>query len=595
MKNKEGIAYSKILGIYWNAMKKYPLSGIGLYVFYATGFLLMDILLPTFYRDLIDLISTGQPSNEIWEMILTVLIYIIVTHVAYNIIFRAADFMIVYHQSNVMRELENQAFENLQKRSYRFFTNSFAGGLVAKVKRFYGSFEKAQDEFTFQVWVSFVVIVGVFSALMITLRPVAIFFLTWAIFYIAANAFFIWFRRPYDLREASEDSSVTSKLADNITNVINIKLFTASAQEKKKFHQATQIRHQARSKSWNLNNIYLTVMSLFLAVMEIGGIWMTLKLWFNGSVSAGTVVLAQLYFLSVSTRTWRMGRAVTSIFKSFSNASEMVEILRQPLEVNDIAQPEKSKIKEGKIEFKNIHFNYENGENVFSDFNLTLPAGQKVGLVGHSGAGKSSLFRLLLRFMDLQKGQILIDGQDISQITQDDLRRAISFVPQDPILFHRSLLENIAYSDSNARKEDVIQAAKWAHAHEFIEKLPQKYQTLVGERGIKLSGGERQRIAIARAFLKKAPILLLDEATSSLDSVSEKYIQENLKKLMKGKTTLAIAHRISTIQQMDRILVMQDGKMVEDGTHETLLKKKGVYSTLWSHQSNGFLVEEKGS
>lgn len=322
---------------------------------------------------------------------------------------------------------------------------------------------------------------------------------------------------------------------------------------------------------------------------------MTLKLWFNGSVSAGTVVLAQLYFLSVSTRTWRMGRAVTSIFKSFSNASEMVEILRQPLEVNDIAQPEKSKIKEGKIEFKNIHFNYENGENVFSDFNLTLPAGQKVGLVGHSGAGKSSLFRLLLRFMDLQKGQILIDGQDISQITQDDLRRAISFVPQDPILFHRSLLENIAYSDSNARKEDVIQAAKWAHAHEFIEKLPQKYQTLVGERGIKLSGGERQRIAIARAFLKKAPILLLDEATSSLDSVSEKYIQENLKKLMKGKTTLAIAHRISTIQQMDRILVMQDGKMVEDGTHETLLKKKGVYSTLWSHQSNGFLVEEKGS
>ncbi len=228
---------------------------------------------------------------------------------------------------------------------------------------------------------------------------------------------------------------------------------------------------------------------------------------------------------------------------------------------------------------------------LFCGFNLAIASGEKVGLVGHSGGGKSSVTRLLLRFMDIQGGQILIDDQDISKITQDDLRGHIAYVPQEPLLFHRSIAENIAYGKPDAKKSEVEQAAKLAHAHEFIKDLPSGYDTLVGERGVKLSGGQRQRVAIARAMLKDAPILVLDEATSALDSESEKLIQDALWKLMEGRTAIVIAHRLSTIQRMDRIVVLEDGEIVEQGSHKELLEKDGVYARLWAHQSGGFLED----
>ena len=225
------------------------------------------------------------------------------------------------------------------------------------------------------------------------------------------------------------------------------------------------------------------------------------------------------------------------------------------------------------------------------DFNLIIKPGERIGLVGHSGAGKSTITKLLLRFADALEGSIVIDNQDIKNVTQNDLRKVISYVPQEPILFHRSIKENIAYSKPDATKEEIIEVAKKAHAHEFIEKLPQGYDTLVGERGIKLSGGERQRVAIARAMLKDSPILMLDEATSSLDSISEHYIQDAFNELMKGKTTIVIAHRLSTIQKMDRIIVLDKGKIVEQGTHKELLELNGSYAELWNHQTGGFLEE----
>jgi ATP-binding cassette subfamily B protein len=226
---------------------------------------------------------------------------------------------------------------------------------------------------------------------------------------------------------------------------------------------------------------------------------------------------------------------------------------------------------------------------LFNKFSLSVKSGEKIGLVGHSGSGKTTITKLLLRFMDVQSGEILIDGQDISKIKQDDLRRNISYVPQDPILFHRSLRENIAYGKSDASQEEIVAASKAANAHDFITSLPEGYDTLVGERGIKLSGGERQRVAIARAMLKDAPILILDEATSALDSISERHIQEAFERLMKGRTTLAIAHRLSTIQKMDRIVVFSNGKISEQGTHSELTKNSGVYAELWQEQSSGFI------
>jgi ATP-binding cassette, subfamily B, bacterial len=274
------------------------------------------------------------------------------------------------------------------------------------------------------------------------------------------------------------------------------------------------------------------------------------------------------------------------------DARDMVEILKIEAEVKDPQKPQKVRIGHGEIKFQSVQFQHSGSdEAIFEDFNLDISAGEKVGLVGHSGSGKTTFTRLLLRFSDIDGGKILIDGQSISAITQADLRKNIAYVPQEPLLFHRTISENIAYGNGKASNKEVETAAKSSHAAEFIEKLPNGYETLVGERGVKLSGGQRQRIAIARAMLKDAPILMLDEATSSLDSESEKYIQDALWKLMEGRTAIVIAHRLSTIQRMDRIVVLDDGQVVEQGTHKELLDAGGTYARLWAHQSGGFLED----
>jgi ATP-binding cassette subfamily B protein len=270
---------------------------------------------------------------------------------------------------------------------------------------------------------------------------------------------------------------------------------------------------------------------------------------------------------------------------------EVVDIFDLEYDITDPKNPEKLKVAEGKIVFENISFAYKGGIPVFKDFSMSINPGERIGIVGHSGAGKSTITKLLLRFTDVTSGAILIDGQDIRNITQNDLRSTIAYVPQESILFHRTIRENIAYSRPDATDEEIEVVAAKAHSDEFIEKLPQGYETLVGERGVKLSGGERQRIAIARAMLKNAPILVLDEATSSLDSVSEGYIQDAFTELMKGKTTLVIAHRLSTIQKMDRIVVLDHGNIVEMGTHRELITKSGIYADLWNRQSGGFIQE----
>ncbi len=270
----------------------------------------------------------------------------------------------------------------------------------------------------------------------------------------------------------------------------------------------------------------------------------------------------------------------------------MVTTLAETIEITDPSHPLPESISKGEVAFHSVDFTHEeNNEPLFSDFSLTIPSGQRIGLVGHSGSGKTSLTRLLLRFSDLDAGAITIDGLDISKLAQADLHRAISYVPQEPLLFHRTLRENIAYGKPDATDEEIAAAAHHARADEFTAHLPEGYDTIVGERGVKLSGGQRQRIAIARAILKDAPILVLDEATSALDSESEKLIQESLEDLMRDRTSLVIAHRLSTIAKLDRIIVLDHGKIVEDGKHADLLKKNGVYAKLWRHQSGGFIEE----
>jgi len=323
-------------------------------------------------------------------------------------------------------------------------------------------------------------------------------------------------------------------------------------------------------------------------LMEAVILYMAVKLWMQGSFTIGDFVFVQAYVLVLLERIWNLGRVMRNVYEAFSDAQEMVDILEKPYDVQDLKTAKNLKVGQAGIKFDEVTFYYNQTRLTLDHFDLTIKPKEKIALVGSSGAGKSTIVKLLMRFYDVTSGHILIDGQDIARVKQDSLRSQIAFVPQDPILFHRTLMENLRYGRRDASDEEVIEAAKKAKCHDFIQGLADGYDTFVGERGIKLSGGERQRVAIARAILKNAPILVLDEATSSLDSESEYLIQEALRELMKGKTVMVIAHRLSTIMQMDRIVVVEDGRVVDQGTHQELMSRAGIYQKLWKIQAGGF-------
>jgi len=325
-------------------------------------------------------------------------------------------------------------------------------------------------------------------------------------------------------------------------------------------------------------------------LVEFFVFYYAIKYWGRGLITVGTFVLAQTYIIGLSQQLWGLNKIIRSVYQSLADSKEMVDILLTKHEIKDLPDAKKLFVTKGEIVFNNVSFEFNRDNMVLKDINITIKPGQKVAVIGPSGAGKTTLARLIMRIYNLTKGSITIDGQDISKVTQVSLREKISFVPQDPILFHRTLMENIRYGRRDATDEEVKEAARLAHCNEFVENLPLKYETFVGERGIKLSGGERQRVAIARAILKKAPILIFDEATSSLDSYSESLIQDALENLMQDCTTIVIAHRLSTVKKMDRIISMSDGFIVEDGTHEELSNiDSGLYKKLWDLQVGGFL------
>jgi ATP-binding cassette subfamily B protein len=313
----------------------------------------------------------------------------------------------------------------------------------------------------------------------------------------------------------------------------------------------------------------------------------------QGVITVGDFALVLSINVAVVQFLWQLAKQFSDFSKYVGKITQALRISTAPIDIKDMPHAEALKVSEAAIVFQNVNFQYNLESPLFKNLSVTIQPGQRVGLVGYSGSGKSTFANLIMRLFDVSSGNILIDDQNIREVTQGSLRQAIGIIPQDLSLFHRSLMDNIRFGRSEATDREVIQAAKAAHAHEFIKALPDGYQALVGERGVKLSGGQRQRIAIARAILKDAPILILDEATSQLDSVTESFIQDGLWQLMQNKTTLVIAHRLSTLLHMDRILVFDRGKIVEDGTHKHLLKQKGIYATLWNAQVGGFLPESR--
>lgn len=492
-----------------------------------------------------------------------------------------------------MRRIMEYIFNHLQNQSSHFHANRFGGSLVSQANKFVGAYERFMDDLTWSITTS----ITTFIASVTVLFFVSPFYAV-ALMLLSTTYFLIMFKRmkiqmPLDRALASSESDRTARLADNITNVATVRAFAGEEHEAELFHeQATTTANKNFALMWMVARndfvAHFGVMSMNLAAFSLGVLVIT-----NFKAPVGVLYLALTYTFAITQNLWEARRTMRNLNRAFGDASDMAEILKIEPDVRDIDNPEVLKVSEGQIEFEEVDFKYKDAKssNVFDDLSFTIDGGEKVGLVGPSGGGKTTITSLLQRFVDIQKGAIKIDGQDITHVAQADLRNHIAYVPQDPLMFHRTIADNIRYGKPGAGQAEIEAVAKLAHAHEFIQKLPDGYTTLVGERGIKLSGGQRQRVAIARAMLKDAPILVLDEATSALDSESEKLIQDALWKLMEGRTTLVIAHRLSTIQHMDRIIVLDNGKIVEQGNHKGLLKRKGLYAKLWAHQSGGFLEE----
>ena len=445
------------------------------------------------------------------------------------------------------------------------------------------------DAIAFQLYPLILIATGIVIVLFMRHPLLGIGLAAWLVVFTTLQVTLIKRIHPYRLIAAEEDSNVTGVLSDTLSNQSTATLFTGVRYEYERFLGSVTRFRKAQFKAWTFDDNVWAVQGFLIVSANVAILFIAMSLWKRGLLSVGDFVLIQTYLLTLFERLVQAGREIRHVFSAVAEATEMSEILRIPHEIRDNPGAVSLVVQKGDIIFKDIDFKYRDGNAVLSKFDLHIKKREKVALVGPSGAGKTTVTKLLLRLYDVDGGTIEIDRQSIANVTLDSLREAIAFVPQDPMLFHRSLLENIRYGRQNASEEDVLEAAKKAHCHEFILGLPKGYKTLVGERGIKLSGGERQRIAIARAILKDAPILVLDEATSSLDSESEALIQDALETLMKGKTVIVIAHRLSTISKMDRIIVMEDGRVSAEGTHEDLIAQGGRYQTLWNIQAGGFL------
>ena len=551
------------------------------------GGVAIQTYIPIWYKRFFDLLSLGDAGNA--ERLFEIIFIVLGLKFVNWMFMRVATFTNNFFQPRVMADLLDTCFTYLQHHSYNFFNNRFVGSLVRRVNRYERSFEDIADQIYWHVGKTTLKMLFVLGVLYF-IEPVLCFILAgWAAAYGIFQILFSRFKIKYDIEQAAKDSKVSGYLADTISNNINLKIFTGFGRELKSFRKLTQAQYKIRKFSWDLGATAEAGQSILMIILEFVVIFVALRFWLRGTVTLGDIVLIQVYLIQIFEELWSLGRYIRRIYESMADAEEMTQILMTPYEVADIPAAGQLKVTEGVIAFRSVTFGYNQKQKVFRNFDLAIAPSEKVALIGPSGGGKTTIVKLLFRFMDIDAGKIEIDGQDIAKVTQESLRSAIAMVPQEPILFHRSLMENIRYAKPEASDAEVVRAAKLAHAHEFISSFPDGYNTYVGERGVKLSGGERQRVAIARAILKDAPILVLDEATSSLDSESEHYIQDALRSLMANKTTIVIAHRLSTIMQMNRIVVIDKGKIVEQGKHEELLKvKQGIYQKLWGIQAGSF-------
>ncbi|HSX29339.1 MAG TPA: ABC transporter ATP-binding protein [Candidatus Saccharimonadales bacterium] len=528
----------------------------------------------------------GNPATYIPYLALTAIVGIICN--------RFGSASILCLQAETMQRLESRAFTALLKRSTGYHNNNVGGKLVSDLIDYPTSFAQLSNAtITSLLPFGLVLLVG---AVVVTID-------SWQLGVIVAvmTAYTLWSayrdvgkRAPIRAKRHKIGKGVTAHAADAIVNVHTVKTFAREQDEINK-HDALNDHHtKLRIRDWTSASHAGNLRIAVLFGMQFVFVLALITFIRRDPALLGTGIYSLTFVVLLSNRMFEVNAMLRQIEEGLLQARPITEMLLEEPEIQDKPHANELHVTNGAVNLRDVAFEYHdstNGQRVFKQLSLDIKPGEKIGLVGPSGGGKSTLTRLLLRFDDIDAGAITIDGQNIADVTQESLRQSIAYVPQEPLMFHRSVHENIAYGKPEATQKQITTAAKQAHAHDFVMGLSDAYDTIVGERGVKLSGGQRQRVAIARAILKDAPILILDEATSALDSESEVLIQDALWKLMEGRTALVIAHRLSTIQKMDRIIVLDAGKIVEEGTHKQLLAGKGLYAKLWKHQSGGFLED----
>lgn len=547
-------------------------------------------LRPYLIKLLIDSVISKSPQSHFLSVGVIASFYVGLSFI-FSMSWRLVDWISLKYEPALRNHIASNMSAYVREHSHQFFQDNFAGSIGSKIFDAAAHIPEIIATMIYRYFTEVLVLIIAFYALWHIHVWFALALLCWSTLFTTIVVLFIH-RFNYLANDTAEAGSrIMGHIIDFLGNMSSVRLFVGRKVESARLDEVqAQYLASSQKRRWFLLKIYTFQGVSFVAYQAVC-LALLIYLYGQQKVTPGDFVMILTLNMGIITSLWETANEMRTFSENLGSVDQALKIIYVPHAIQDIPQARQLAISDGSITFDNVQFQYKDAKVLFENKTVVVPPGQKVGLVGYSGSGKSTFVNLILRLFDISHGRILIDGQDIKQVTQDSLRQKIGMIPQDPSLFHRTLMDNIRYGRIEATEKEVQEAAQRAHAHEFIIELPKGYDSLVGERGIKLSGGQRQRIAIARAFLKNAPILILDEATSQLDSVTEQYIQESLWELMQGKTTIVIAHRLSTLLQMDRILVFEKGKIVEDGTHHDLLAKEGLYASLWKAQVGGFIFD----
>ena len=571
---------------YLQKMRDHKISYFGV-ISFLIGSILSSNLIPIVYSGFVQRIIQGGYANV--SGMAGVLLLLAFLYAAAQFLIAISDLIALKVSKGIQVELFQESHRILSLQSSSFYANNFSGGLVSKIERYAIGFQGVQRAYQFQVIPT--VITGLFMLAYVMIKSLLLSIPFFLIIFFYGLLVFTTKKKRKILSKKSQKlaTKFRGKFSDSIISMNTVKAEGAERRELSKLKAPLEDMRRALVKSNIFGNVTSRVSTFLANLFILMSLVFAAILYINGSIELATVLITTSYSSSLVNNISRLAETKLSLQDIYSETYEMAEIMMQKPEIQYSDSSESIEDEEAASSEKRKKDKPE--QHLFKNLNLIIQPGEKIGLVGPSGGGKSTLLKLILRFYDVDSGEVKIDGINIKDVIQSKLRQQIAYVPQDPALFHRSILENIGYSKPKATKKQIESAAHQAFADEFINDLPKGYDTLVGERGVKLSGGQRQRVAIARAILKDAPILLLDEATSALDSESEKYIQKSLQKLIKGRTTVVVAHRLSTIQNMDRILVIEKGRVVDSGSHRELLSSSPLYQKLWSHQSGGILQD----